>query len=106
MFPKPEPRRVTKARQRRQEAEAWSRVRLAVWIREGGRCVACGVPVAYPGKEAFGRPYGHVHHLRGRNVAPEDKLNPEACVLVCEVCHDHHHRGIRRIDHETRTQRA
>jgi len=30
---------------------------------------------------------GHVHHLRGRNVAPEDLYNPDEAVLLCTSCH-------------------
>lgn len=59
--------------------------RLAVWVRAGHRCEACGYPVSRNGMD--GTRVGHVHHLRGRNVAPEDRYNEGKAQLLCASCH-------------------
>ena len=75
MFPKPEPRAKFKARQQRAEAKRAKAFQMAVWQRCGPWCKYCGCPVRHPADDDWLR-VGHVHHLRGRNVAPEDKFNP------------------------------
>ncbi len=59
--------------------------RNAVWKRDGGRCRHCERRVVRTLElipEA-----GHVHHRRGRNVAPEDRYNVHEAVLLCARCH-------------------
>lgn len=69
---------------------AASTFRSLVWKRDGSICRLCGVKVK---RSADSTVKGHVHHLRGRNVAPEDKTNPKAAILVCALCHLKLHRG-------------
>ena len=98
LFPKPEPRKRIKARQQRADAKRARAFRDAVWERDGYCCQLCRHALyrtdpsdGYPGYAH--RPPGHVHHLRGRNVAPEDRYNPEAAVLLCAACHRAVHDG-------------
>ena len=70
----------------------WQRATLfreAVWTRAGGRCERCEVPVIRTKRVHPRR--GEVHHTRGRNVAPEDRYNPEAAQLLCLRCHHRQH---------------
>jgi 5-methylcytosine-specific restriction endonuclease McrA len=82
--PLPKPASPVPARkaQARRDAKAF---RDAVWTRDGSRCRNCSAVVQRTG-EWWER--GEVHHLRGRNVAPEDKYNPAAACLLCVVCHE------------------
>lgn len=74
--------RVAEKRERDNKAQAF---RAAVWLRDGGKCRCCGrivirtlelVPNA-----------GHVHHRRGRNVAPEHRYTVSQALLLCAICH-------------------
>lgn len=93
--PKPEARKKTKARQQRADAKRAKTFRFAVWIRDGSHCRHCGQELwnreFIPG--LTGDLVGHVHHLRGRNVAPEDRYNPDKAVLLCARCHRAVHDG-------------
>ncbi len=99
MFAKPPSPKRLKARQQRQDAQRAKAFRTAVWQRDGYVCRSCGHALyrldpddgEYPGYAH--RPPGHVHHLRGRNVAPEDRYNPDAAVLLCSGCHRAVHDG-------------
>ena len=64
--------------------------RQAVWTRDGGQCRLCGRKVA---RSVSSDVRGHVHHIRGRNVAPEDRFNPKAALLLCAICHAKVHAG-------------
>ena len=79
--PKPPSRVAAKRLEQRQAAKA---MRDAVWARDSGRCRTCSAVVVRVG-EWWER--GEVHHMRGRNVAPEDRYNPLAAVLLCVTCH-------------------
>jgi 5-methylcytosine-specific restriction endonuclease McrA len=89
MFLKP------KAKNRRYQREKAARAfRDAVWDRDEGRCRHCGVWCVRTPREAGGwDDIGHVHHLRGRNVAPKDRYNPDRAVLLCAKCHRAVHDG-------------
>lgn len=78
------------ARDRREAA-----FRAAVWKRDGGHCRICGRTVKRT--LTLCPEQGHVHHLRGRRVAPEDRYNPKAALLACRQCHEAHHDGRVRI---------
>jgi hypothetical protein len=83
--PKPKTR-LTERHTRKRELEEKARVfRSLVWARDRGRCVVCGRAV----KRTLGLDplRGEVHHLRGRNVAPEERCNPRNGVLVCLLDH-------------------
>lgn len=79
-FPKPSrlADRQVKKRDRFLQGRAF---RAAVWKRDRGLCQYCGQPVKRTLELDPLR--GEVHHLRGRNVAPEDRYNPDAAVLLC-----------------------
>lgn len=86
--PKPSPKPARKAHslaRTRQRERAMRKLRDAVWARDRSRCRRCGILLIRGG--LFWTGVGHVHHLRGRNVAPQDKFNPDACVLLCAGCH-------------------
>ncbi len=63
-----------------------AKFRDAVWLRDASTCRICGLicdrkaPIDYDTS-------GHVHHARGRNVAPEDRTNVDAALLLCRKCH-------------------
>jgi 5-methylcytosine-specific restriction endonuclease McrA len=80
-YPKPPNRLLARRAEQRRQAKAF---RDAVWARDGGRCRKCSAAVVRVG-EWWER--GEVHHMRGRNVAPEDRYNPLAAVLLCQPCH-------------------
>lgn len=79
----------------RAKARRETEFRNAVWARDDHRCRLCGRRV----RRTLTRcpEQGHVHHLRGRRVAPEDLYNPAAALLVCAVCHQAHHDGEVRV---------
>lgn len=69
-----------------------AKFRSAVWLRDRSTCRLCGKRVKRSGAQRW-EEVGHVHHLRGRRVAPEDKWNLNAAVLLCNPCHLKHHSG-------------
>jgi 5-methylcytosine-specific restriction endonuclease McrA len=73
---------------KREKSEA--AFRAAVWKRDGSQCRLCGRKVT---RSVDSTVRGHVHHVRGRNVAPEDRYNPKAALLVCALCHLKLHAG-------------
>jgi 5-methylcytosine-specific restriction endonuclease McrA len=60
--------------------------RKAVIARDGGKCRLCGIVVKRTLELVPNR--AEVHHLRGRNVAPADRYNVSAALLLCRRCHD------------------
>lgn len=70
------------ARQRDERA-----FRDAVWARSYLHCEHCGRGPLTRTTNVLDRWAGHVAHNRGRNVAPEDKYNPDAATLQCSRCH-------------------
>lgn len=73
---------------RRPPKEVWSQLREIVWNRDGGQCVRCRAPVAYP--DGF-----HADHIisgkRGTNALSNLRT-------LCRRCHvlraDFRHRGM------------
>ncbi|MBC2196298.1 HNH endonuclease [Listeria booriae] len=59
--------------------QAWEDLRTDVYIRDGGRCRACG-------KFVYGRD-AQVHHIKPIWKNPELKLDVENVILVCAACH-------------------
>lgn len=101
--PVPKPVKGTARRTRRTTREARERaLRNAVWMREMAKsddgyayCQRCRKGPLRRNEELLHPLSGHVAHRRGRNVAPADKYNPDACELACSRCHlgqDHHMR--------------
>lgn len=82
---KPEVRVVDRAAERRERERKAQEFRNAVWRRDKYQCRRCGRPVKRTLELVPNQ--GHVHHLRGRNVAPEDKFNPAKAQLWCASCH-------------------
>ena len=89
--PKPVKGQARKARQRtkRQQGEDF---RDRVWNRAtdaygDAYCEQCGAGPLLRGADPLHPAAGHVAHNRGRNVAPEDKYNPDAALLKCRKCH-------------------
>lgn len=96
----PKPRQFKTSRRQREEATKGKAFRDAVWGRtastlagwvEVSSCERCLVYLLRTSG------HGHVHHLRGRNVAPEDRYNPDAAVLLCATCHRAVHDGKQKV---------
>lgn len=83
----PKPRTIVEDRiAYRRDREAKEReFKRQVWIRDEGHCRHCGRKVIKTLDAVPER--GEVHHRRGRNVAPEDRFNVDAAVLLCLLCH-------------------
>lgn len=83
--PKPQSR-VEQARTRiKSDAKAAAAFRADVWKRDEGKCRLCGIKVKRILELRPDR--GEVHHVRGRNVAPADRYNVKAALLLCGSCH-------------------
>lgn len=88
--PKPTPRVLDRVAYKKQREKTESAFRAAVWKRDKSQCRLCGRKVT---RSVDSTVRGHVHHLRGRNVAPEDRTNPDKALLVCAICHANIHAG-------------
>lgn len=85
-FPKPQTAYQDRIDQKRIRESLERDFKRAVWERDGGICRHCDRSClkqwqAHPRR-------GEVHHRRGRNVAPHDRFNPAAAVLLCMRCHN------------------
>jgi 5-methylcytosine-specific restriction endonuclease McrA len=89
--PKERTRVTDRIADKKTRARTEAQFRAAVWKRDEGKCRTCGRKVKRT--LTICAEQGHVHHLRGRNVAPEDRTNPKAAVLLCAVCHQRVHNG-------------
>lgn len=83
--PKPERGASRKAR-RAARTKAGQVFRERVRQRDGYRCRHCGRRVMRTADHWLPNA-AHVHHLRGRHVAPQDKYNVDAAVTLCGQCH-------------------
>lgn len=83
--PKPMPRVVDRVAYKRELDLRADRFRRAVWARDEHKCRACRRLVFR--LMGLDRRVGHVHHRRGRNVAPGDRYNVDQAVLLCATCH-------------------
>lgn len=93
MFPKPEPRRVEKARNRRDRQVARRACWLAVYERAQGRCEKCGRSVKrVDDPSATEWDVGHCHEPRKRSRGA-DPTNPADVMLLCRICHAFIHGG-------------
>ncbi len=93
--PCPKPIKGSARRSRRSKRNALATaMRTAVWLRAGGFCEECGKGPLLRTLDALDPRAGHVAHNRGRNVAPGDLFNPDACRLLCVMDHlkQHHQR--------------
>jgi 5-methylcytosine-specific restriction endonuclease McrA len=84
-FPKPRRRLVDRVKEKRARDVKAEAFRKAVWKRDEGKCRHCGREVIHTLELVPNA--GHVHHRRGRNVAPEDKYNVARALLLCGICH-------------------
>jgi len=87
--PKPE-KGSDRKRRRKARTRAGKSFREAVRQRDGYHCRHCGRPVRKT-LDHLADYAAHVHHLRGRNVAPEDRYNPDAAITLCGRCHRKEH---------------
>jgi hypothetical protein len=85
-FPKPEARRLAKARARRSCHAARKACREVVWARAGGRCERCRARVVQPKDAAWFGAAGHVHEIKFRSRGG-DPNDPTGAVLLCWKCH-------------------
>lgn len=90
-FPKPQTRLVDRILYKREREAKERAFKLAVWVRDGGRCRYCGRKVIHTIELVPER--GECHHRRGRNVTPENRFNVDEAVLLCAT----HHRDPRVI---------
>lgn len=89
--PKPEPRRVVKAREAREDAGKRRACLDLVWRRAGNRCENCDRPVKRADDPAWTeRNAGHGHEViyRSRGGDPHEPMN---VVLLCDSCHRQAH---------------
>ncbi len=63
-----------------------AKFRDAIWLRDASTCRICRRVCDRSAPKDYDTS-GHVHHVRGRNVAPEDKTNVAAALLLCRLCH-------------------
>jgi 5-methylcytosine-specific restriction endonuclease McrA len=70
---------------RKLDEKQLAKFRAAVWKRDEGKCRICRRLVKRT--LALDPLRGEVHHLRGRNVAPEDRYNVKRALLLCLECH-------------------
>jgi 5-methylcytosine-specific restriction endonuclease McrA len=86
-FPQPKPgaKLADKTAAKRVDEKKLAKLRADVWARDKGRCVKCQRKVVHTLSLVPER--GEVHHKRGRRVAPEDRYNAKAAVLLCAECH-------------------
>jgi hypothetical protein len=73
LYPKPTPRIIDKATQRREDGRLERQARQHVKARERGKCRCCG------------KPGSHLHHLRYRSRG--GTWDPKALVWLCARCH-------------------
>ena len=60
--------------------------RAAIWKRDEGKCRVCGRRVKRT--LSLDPLRGEVHHVRGRNVTPENRYSVAHALLLCKSCHD------------------
>ncbi len=84
-FPKPKPRLKDRVESKREADKKAQAFRRAVWVRDDGICQVCRRKVVQTLELVPNR--GEVHHMRGRNVSPEDRYNVGKARLLCAVCH-------------------
>ena len=87
--PKPE-KGADRKRRRKARTNAGKAFREAVRQRDGYRCRLCGRRVRRT-LDVLADDAAHVHHIRGRNVAPEDRFNPDTALTLCGKCHRKEH---------------
>ena len=83
--PKPRPRIVDRIAVRKERERKAQDFRVAIWLRDQGRCQVCYRKVIHTLELVPNA--GHVHHRRGRNVAPGDRYVVHEAVLLCRRCH-------------------
>lgn len=84
-FPKPTRRIVDRVKDKRARDAKAEAFRKAVWKRDAGKCRHCDRTVIHT--LGLVPNAGHVHHRRGRRVAPEDRYNVARAMLLCGLCH-------------------
>lgn len=84
-FPKPQRRVLDRLEQKFERDRLSQAFRNAVWARDGSRCRHCDRIVLRTLENVPNQ--GHVHHRRGRRVAPEDRYNVARGLLLCNLCH-------------------
>lgn len=84
-FPKPRPVIEDRIDYKRAREKRERQFRVAVWLRDGGKCRHCDRKVIHTTSAVPER--GEVHHRRGRRVAPQDRYNVDEAVLLCLRCH-------------------
>jgi 5-methylcytosine-specific restriction endonuclease McrA len=88
-LPVPQPKPSAKIRDRIADKARLEKLdrdfKAQVWKRDGSKCQDCGKAVQRTLTASGAQ--GHVHHLRGRNVAPEARYDPAGAILLCAVCH-------------------
>ena len=88
MYPKPEPRKTVKARQRRAHQQLRDACLLEVFERAGGRCEMCGCPVLHkhdPRATEWSVMHGHETVRRSQGGSPRDPANVRALCLTCHM---------------------
>lgn len=69
------------ARTTQEGADQWKRIRAAVFSRDGGRCMSCGIAVASADAD--------IHHLVPRAAGGRD--DPANLITLCDGCHAARH---------------
>jgi len=89
-LPKPRPILQDRVASKRDAEARMREFRREVWRRDDGLCQFCGRIVRH--MLTLNPARGEVHHLRGRNVTPENRYAVDEAVLLCKGCHDRAHR--------------
>jgi len=78
-------KRRSKPRPGRLKGEAMGKLRHFVFVRDGGRCVVCGVALIEFPPSIFHKLAYHMAHLVSRARGGKDE--PGNCVAKCSTCH-------------------
>jgi len=89
-FPKPTPILHDRVSDKLAAEARMREFRREVWRRDDGLCQFCGRIVRH--MLTLDPARGEVHHLRGRNVTPENRYAVDEAVLLCAGCHGRAHR--------------
>ena len=94
MFPKPQPRAVSKHRKRVEEEANLREVTKQVHARDGRRCRVCGRRCDPNAVDLLAR--AHLHHIAYRSAGGQDTT--DNLVTLCAFCHAEEHAHTLKVD--------
>ncbi len=73
---------------KRQPRAIWNVTRKRIWLRDGERCVRCGIPLKLKGC--------HIDHIKSGKLGTNEDNNLRTLCYVCHVLRaDFRHNGMR-----------